>query len=91
MNERIRQLADEAEAQYCDLGDASCFKRLGLVEAVVFKPEDLEKFAELIVRECALVAKTLPHTPERHWVQDSVTYIPVHCEQNILKHFGVEE
>ena len=50
-----------------------------------------EKFAELIVRECALVAKTLPHTPERHWVTDSVTYIPVHCEQNILKHFGVEE
>ena len=50
-----------------------------------------KKFAELIVRECALVAKTLPHTPERHWVQDSVTYIPVHCEQNILKHFGVEE
>ena len=50
-----------------------------------------QKFAELIVRECALVAKTLPHTPERHWVTDSVTYIPVHCEQNILKHFGVEE
>ena len=50
-----------------------------------------EKFARLIVRECALVAKTLPHTPERHWVTDSVTYIPVHCEQNILKHFGVEE
>jgi hypothetical protein len=50
-----------------------------------------EKFAELIVRECALVAKTLPHTPERAWVLDSVTYIPVHCEQNILKHFGVEE
>ena len=91
MNERIKQFALEAKAQYCDLGDASCFKRLGLVEAVVFTPEDLEKFAELIVRECALVAKTLPHTPERHWVQDSVTYIPVHCEQNILKHFGVEE
>ena len=50
-----------------------------------------QKFAELIVRECALVAKTLPHTPERHWVTDSVTYIPVHCEQNILKHFGVED
>jgi len=52
---------------------------------------DYRMFAELIVKECALVAKTLPHTPERHWVQDSVTYIPVHCEQNILKHFGVEE
>jgi len=48
-----------------------------------------KKFAELIVKECALVAKTLPHTPERDWVLDSVTYIPVHCEQNILKHFGV--
>ena len=91
MNERIKELAEQAKAQYCDLSDASCFKRLGLVEAVVFKPEDLKKFAELIVRECALVAKTLPHTPERHWVPDSVTYIPVHCEQNILKHFGVEE
>jgi len=91
MNERIKQLAEQAKAQYCDLSDASVFKQLGLVEAVVFTPEDLEKFALLIVRECALVAKTLPHTPERHWVQDSVTYIPVHCEQNILKHFGVEE
>ena len=53
MNERIKELAEQAKAQYCDLGDASCFKRLGLVEAVVFKPEDLEKFVELIVRECA--------------------------------------
>lgn len=52
MNERIRELAEQARAQYCDLGDASCFKRLGLVEAVVFTPEDLEKFAELIVQEC---------------------------------------
>jgi len=91
MNERIQKLAEQAKAQYCDLSDASVFKRLGLVEAVVFTPEDLEKFALLIVKECALVAKTLPHTPERHWVQDSVTYIPVHCEQNILKHFGVEQ
>ena len=52
---RIRQLAEQANAQYCDLDDASCFKQLGLVEAVVFTPSDLEKFAELIVAECATV------------------------------------
>ena len=81
MNERIRELADEAEAQYCDLGDASCFKRLGLVEAVVFKPEDLEKFAELIVKECmSLVSEPGPDMND--------------TERGILaqirEHFGVE-
>ena len=85
MNERIRQLADEAGLRFTQLMSNP------MVPVVDGKETDLEKFAELIVRECALVAKTLPHTPERHWVQDSVTYIPVHCEQNILKHFGVEE
>jgi hypothetical protein len=75
MNELIRELAIQS----------------GLPTALDYHQKRYEKFAELIVRECALVAKTLPHTPERHWVQDSVTYIPVHCEQNILKHFGVEE
>ena len=79
MNERIRELAEQAGVGFLFDPDAV---------VLTFK---MEKFAELIVQECALVAKTLPHTPERHWVQDSVTYIPVHCEQNILKHFGVEE
>jgi hypothetical protein len=78
MNERIRLLAEQAGIYKLNLSDETEYWIM-------------EKFAELIVRECALVAKTLPHTPERHWVQDSVTYIPVHCEQNILKHFGVEE
>ena len=48
MNEQIKELALQAEAQYCDLSDASIFKRLGLTEAVVFKLTDLEAFAELI-------------------------------------------
>ena len=78
MNERIKELAEQAGIYKLNLSDETEYWIM-------------EKFAELIVRECALVAKTLPHTPERHWVQDSVTYIPVHCEQNILKHFGVEE
>jgi len=84
MNERIRQLADEAEAQYCDLGDASCFKRLGLVEAVVFKPEDLEKFAQLIVRKCAQVCRDQPNHYALKADRDN-------CAIAIEEHFGVEE
>jgi hypothetical protein len=80
MNERIKELEK--------LATPRCYDETGCYIGNRFDPK---KFAELIVRECAFVAKTLPHTPERHWVQDSVTYIPVHCEQNILKHFGVEE
>ena len=79
MNKRIRELVRQAGLDDADFPIEN------------WDNVPLAKFAELIVRECALVAKTLPHTPERHWVQDSVTYIPVHCEQNILKHFGVEE
>ena len=79
MNQRIQELKEQAMAWVPNMADPDT--KIRLLNA--------EKFAELIVRECALVAKTLPHTPERHWVQDSVTYIPVHCEQNILKHFGV--
>ena len=82
MNERIKQLAEKARIKDHWSIDEGRYLTNYL---------DEKKFAELIVRECALVAKTLPHTPERHWVTDSVTYIPVHCEQNILKHFGVEE
>ena len=85
MNNRIKELAKDAGIRTMPVIKDSPPANVQCTFA------DLEKFAELIVRECALVAKTLPHTPERHWVQDSVTYIPVHCEQNILKHFGVEE
>ena len=82
MNERILDICIKAGINTWP------FNEVGFIS---LDESELVKFAELIVRECALVAKTLPHTPERHWVQDSVTYIPVHCEQNILKHFGVEE
>ena len=83
MNERIKELWDKA-------AQAAAAYPSGQNNSWETQVNFMDKFAELIVRECALVAKTLPHTPERHWVQDSVTYIPVHCEQNILKHFGVE-
>jgi len=85
MNERIRKLADEAKAQYCDLSDASCFKRLDLVEAVVIKPEDLEKFAELIVQECVDIIA--PYTVRMS--RPGEEYL--HPILEIKQHFRVEE
>jgi hypothetical protein len=49
MNERIGKLAVEAGA-YWDHGDWN------MPSSVYFSERDLEKFAELIVRQCALTA-----------------------------------
>jgi hypothetical protein len=70
MNQQIRQLAEQANASF---GTGAEF-------AVVFgELEDFEKFAELIVRECAEVAHCNFHV-------DGVTL------GNILKErFGVKE
>ena len=83
MNERINQLKHQASL-WCDENIPDQYSE----ETNGYGSAWQDKFAELIVRECALVAKTLPHTLERHWVPDSVTYILVHCEQNIVNHFG---
>lgn len=75
MNERIKQLADEA--------------RIGLFEDKSFgwsviagTDLHLEKFAELIVRECAQVAD--------QWVDDEDNGHNL-VSAKLKKHFGVEE
>jgi len=70
MNERIEQLLEQARAE--------CF-RFGSKPATTVGYDELEKFAELIVRECAAIAER-PHE-----------YIRTQSGQQILKHFGVEE
>ncbi len=72
MNERIRELAEQADWRFADQATGN------------FSEYDqrLEKFAELIVRECADVAK------ETRWA------VPPSQEQiarGIQQHFGVEE
>ena len=70
MNERIKQLAEQTGSTHK--------QNLGVYQ---FYTDELEKFAELIVRECAKVAFD-------DWCEgtnDSSS------EQAILKHFGVEE
>jgi hypothetical protein len=71
MNERIRLLAEQA------------FKGLETdpvyATAMIYASKDLEKFAELIVRECAELSA------------DNAGYNGLNIFDKILKHFGVEE
>jgi hypothetical protein len=72
MNERIKELALQATV---------IRKTFHGVEHIVF---DKEKFAELIVRECADIAK--------HHVMNISTYADADfVDEQIKEHFGVEE
>jgi hypothetical protein len=77
MNERIRQLAEQAgfmEAWFSESGD--------------FCGHEIKKFAELIVRDCMDVVDgyTKPRTFDTHY--DAVAQIEALFG---IKHFGVEE
>ena len=82
MNERIRQLAKQAE-EYADIEyNASDLDWYELKE---------EKFAELIVKECCHIMNTTAKKAE-----ESNTYmgddVPTRVHQYTIKqHFGVEE
>lgn len=69
MNERIRELAKQADGVFIH-------KLFTGAKQYTFLEKDLEKFAELIVKECALVVhkKTGPKSA-----------------LDVLEHFGVEE
>jgi hypothetical protein len=72
MNERIQQLAEEA------------FKGLGTnpvyATAMIYASKELEKFAELIVRECA------------QFVEDKFDFIgeEIVVKERMLEYFGVK-
>ena len=74
MNERIRELAEQAGLEFDN--------DLALEPEPIYytTQKDLEKFAELIVRECANVANSGIDPAESHLIGD-----------DILEHFGVEE
>ena len=80
MNERIRQLADEAYINVITT------KGMGHVVdgCYIVSPDKLKKFAELIVRECAEVAWL--YTPDTEELEYSHL-----IKDKILKRFGVEE
>ena len=90
MNERIRELADQ-------LGPIATIGNWGRVEWTdnvypqlgdqLYAAIDLQKFAELIVKECARVIDRgdgeMSSQVETIWCNV--------CRDDILKHFGVEE
>ena len=79
MNERIRELADQADGVVIN-------KMMTGAKQYTFLEQDLEKFAELIVRECARVIDRgdgeMSSQAETIWCNV--------CRDVILKHFGVE-
>ena len=75
MNERIRELADEAGLRFTQLMSNP------MVPIVDGKETELEKFAELIVEECGVALSPML----RDMVSRGQAY------DLIKKHFGVEE
>ena len=71
MNERIRELAEQ-------VGAVRNVLAMGRHDGVLFTEFELEKFAELIIKECADIAT----------INQYQSYTPGHY---VLKHFGVEE
>jgi hypothetical protein len=75
MNERIKQLWDDSIEEFSKQHQY----------ATIMLPEPLrEKFAELIVRECALLCVSRPGPGDDIRSRE-------HCSEQILQHFGVEE
>ena len=72
MNERIRELAEQAEFSERDLQ---------------IQGDNFQRFAELIVRECANHCDLLlDHKISSEWSRGTHD-----CSRAIKKHFGVEE
>ena len=82
MNERIRELADQATEKF-----TTYFDGRGNVTETYF---DKEKFAELIVRECINVVQNLPpgYADYRNQIEDAFRR---DCVAMIRESFGVEE
>jgi hypothetical protein len=72
MNTRIKELAEQA-------GYSKDYLEIGL-------PSNMEKFAELIVRECAGL---FPNVYVE--IENEYGHTPVVAADYIKKHFGVEE
>ncbi len=89
MNERIRQLAEQAKIEFTY--DPTETPMRAFVECW---EDDLEKFAELIVRECIEQGNTLAnHYINTHPEQEQVMLLASIADYSneIKAHFGVEE
>ena len=79
MNERIRQLAEQANAFARENVEYSRTEGFEIFTDKLYEVS-CEKFAELIVRECADVSENHKGMNDKYFIADA-----------IKKHFGVEE
>jgi hypothetical protein len=75
MNERIRELAEQATTRVDAVPN----------ESLAYTYFDTKKFAELIVRECAGICHKMAEDSDSYVVHDGDT-----CAEQIKKHFGVK-
>ncbi len=85
MNERIRELAEQAGLRFTQLMSNP------MVPVVDGKETDLEKFAELIVRECAELSVNSQYANTKSEYYEGFNEALVYAGNKIRKHFGVEE
>jgi hypothetical protein len=78
MNERIKELAEQAGVFAGDFAGAGLYS--------IHNKEEVEKFAELIVQECAGL---FPNVYVE--IETDYGHTPVIAADYIKKHFGVEE
>jgi hypothetical protein len=81
MNERIKLLAEQ-------VGAVQNVLAMGRHDGVLFTETELEKFAELIVREC-MACSTWVGKVNKNAIESVHTAQAIN--QRIKKHFGVEE
>ena len=86
MNERIKLLAKQAGCKVMDDGEWYIPSATGLEKIVYTSGVGLEKFAELIVRECAGL---FPNVYVE--IENEYGHTPVIAADYIKKHFGVEQ
>lgn len=80
MNERIKQLAEQAGY---DIGPF--YTGEDNYQIPHYKDEKLEKFAELIVAECIETLRLVPYNSDREFGDEAI------YQEAITEHFGVEE
>ena len=90
MNERIRQLAEQAGLRFTQLMSNP------MVPVVDGKETDLEKFAEMLIKECITIVdeqKECLHEEQQYWHDRDYGYeMAVNdASKGIKQFFGVEE
>lgn len=87
MNERIKELAQQAGINFEIIAWIVDDKMSEREDVWMDSPENLEKFAELIVRECTNHITNQQDLVETNWqCKDGI-----HIVYSLKEHFGVEE